>query len=329
MTSATEIDEIDAEILKNLIMDARKKFTKIAREAHVTKDVIWQHYAKMKKEGVIVGATIQLNYAALGYDVAASFFISTAPQEQQRTIEQLRKIRGLYDAYPWGSYSLIWAVSDLMKAEQIDNVKQLIKKIPSVLKVEVEVWTGMRRMPENLSVLGNTKISSSPQKTQTQTENRNEKTTGEIDDIDMQIIEQLGVNARASFNNIAKKLGISTSTVARRYDKLKCNGIIRAIIQINPEKIGYPRSAWLRLAIGSKGDLDSIAERIAKIPDVVGILKTTGIYDLTLNTRIKSLEHLTTLETEIAKISGIREMAPAMLNQFPVMPYPREHMSTF
>jgi DNA-binding Lrp family transcriptional regulator len=329
VTSATEIDEIDAVILKNLIMDARKEFTKIAREAHVSKDVIWQHYTKMKKEGVIVGATIQLNYAALGYDVAASFFIFTAPQEQQQTIEQLRKIRGLYDAYRWGSFSLIWVVSDMMKAEQIDKVKQLIKKLPSVQKVEVEVWVGKRRMPENLSILADAEKSTCLEKTRIQTEKRNRETTGKIDNVDKQIIERLVVNARASFNGIAKKLGISTSTVARRYDKLKRNGVIRAVIQINPMKIGYPALASFKVAIGPKGDLDSITERIAKIPDVVSILKTTGVYDLTIDTRIKSFDHFASLENKIAKIDGIREMAPAMLNQSPVMPYPREHMSTF
>jgi Lrp/AsnC family transcriptional regulator for asnA, asnC and gidA len=327
--SATKIDEIDTVILRNLIMDGRKEFTKIAEEAHVSKDVIWHHYTRMKKEGIIVGATIQLNYSALGYDVAASFFIYTSPAEQELTIQQLRKIRGLYDAYRWGSHSLIWAVSDLMKAGQIDNVKQLIKKLPSVSKVEVEVWTGKKRIPENLSVFADNKKLTPLEKTGIHTEKRNKETAGKIDNVDKQIIERLAVNARASFNDIAKKLGISISTVARRFDKLKRNGVIRAVIQINPIKIGYPASASFRLAIGPKGDLDSIAERIAEIPDVVSILKTTGVYDLTVDTRIKSLNHFAALESEIAKIEGIIEMAPAMLNQSPVMPYPREHMSTF
>jgi DNA-binding Lrp family transcriptional regulator len=142
MVSLEQIDEIDAKILRDLLIDGRKEFTEIAKEAQVSKDVIWQHYNNMKKEGIIIGATIQLNYAALGYNVSASFFVDVPPTEQRHVVEQLRKIPGLYDAYRWGNPSRLWAVSDLMRAEQIDKVKQLIKRLPSVLKLEVEIWTG-------------------------------------------------------------------------------------------------------------------------------------------------------------------------------------------
>ncbi len=324
-----EIDKIDAKILKELLKDGRKEFIEIAREAHVSKDVIWQHYSKMKKNGTIAGATIQLNYAALGYNVAASFFVDVSPQQQSRVIEQMRKIPGIYDAYPWGGHSRLWAVVDFMKAEQIDTVKQLIKKLPSVLRLEVELWTGHRRMPENLSVLNNDHASNAPEVREGQIENKTEKADCEIDEVDRRIIEKLSVNGRASFNDVGKQLGVSTSTVVRRYNDLTRNGIIRALIQVNPVKLGYPIAACFRLTIDSNGELSSVAEKIAKIPDVIGIVKTTGASDLTVFTRIREIEHFIAIETEIANIEGIREMEPVALNQFTVMPYQREHISTF
>jgi len=329
MIPARKIDEIDAKILRDLLIDGRKEFTEIAREAQVSKDVIWQHYNNMRKEGIIVGATIQLNYAALGYNVSASFIVDVPIGQQQQVMGQLRKIPGIYDAYRWGSPSRLWAVSDLMKAEQIERVKQLTKRLPSVLRLEVEIWTGMKRMPENLSVLTNDKLPSNTEKTEIPTKNRIEKNVSKIDEIDRQLIEKLVVNSRASFNEIGKELGISTSTAIRRYNNLIRNGIIRAIIQINPTKIGYPIEADFRLTIDSQWDLNSIAEKIAEIPNVVGILKTTGPHDLTIFTEIKNFEHLIALETEIANIPGIKEMETASLNQFPMLPYPREHISTF
>lgn len=329
MIPARKIDEIDAKILRDLLIDGRKEFTEIAREAQVSKDVIWQHYNNMRKEGIIVGATIQLNYAALGYNVSASFIVDVPIGQQQQVMGQLRKTPGIYDAYRWGSPSRLWAVSDLMKAEQIERVKQLIKRLPSVLRLEVEIWTGMKRMPENLSVLTNDKLPSNTEKTEIPTKNRIEKNVSKIDEIDRQLIEKLVVNSRASFNEIGKELGISTSTAIRRYNNLIRNGIIRAIIQINPTKIGYPIEADFRLKIDSQWDLNSIAEKIAEIPNVVGILKTTGPHDLTIFTEIKNFEHLIALETEIANIPGIKEMETAVLNQMPILPYPREHISTF
>ena len=120
----------------------------------------------------------------------------------------------------------------------------------------------------------------------------------------------------------AKEVGISTSTVIRRFSDLKRDGIVRALIQINSAKIGYSTMACFRLAIDSQGVLDGIAEKISIIPDVTGILKTSGAYDLTIFTGIKDIEHLVALETEIANIPGIREMETASLKQFYVLPYP-------
>jgi Lrp/AsnC family transcriptional regulator for asnA, asnC and gidA len=323
------IDKIDAKILKDLLIDGRKQFIEIAREAHVSKDIIWQHYAKMKKNGIIIGATIQLHYASLGYNISASFFIDVLPKEQRQVIEQLRKIPGIYDAYRWGSHSRLWAVSDMMRIEQIEPIKRLILELPSVLSLEVEIWTGNRNTPENLSVLTNNKISSAMEKTETLTRNKIKKDESRIDAIDRQLIEKLSANSRASFNAIGKELGISTSTAIRRYNNLKCNHIIRPIIQINPTKIGYPISACFRLIVNTQGNMDIIAKKINEIPDVIGLHKTTGIYDLTIFTEIMNFEHLITLENKIAKIDGIRTMDPVSLNQFPVLPYPREHISTF
>lgn len=329
MASAVKLDEIDAKILKDLLKDGRKEFTEIAKEAHVSKDIIWQHYTRMKKEGIVVGATIQLNYASLGYNLSASFFVDTLPKEQRQVMEQLRKIPGLYDAYRWGSHSRLWAVSDLVRTDQLEQIKQSIKELPGVTGLEVEVWTGIRRTPENLSVLADGKMSSDQGKRETQTKDGSEKKAGKIDETDRQLIETLAVNSRASFSAIGKKLGISTSTAARRCENLKRNGIIRAVIQINPAKIGYPFEACFRLKTDSQWKLDSIAEKIAKLPDVVGMLKTTSAYDLTVFTEIRNFEHLIALETEIASIQGVREMDTAVLNQFSVLPYPREHMPTF
>jgi Lrp/AsnC family transcriptional regulator, regulator for asnA, asnC and gidA len=329
VSQTKKIGEIDAKILKDLLIDGRKEFTQIAREAQVSKDVIWQHYNNMKKEGIIVGATIQLNYAALGYKVSASFFVDVQPLEQTKVAEQLRKLPGLYDAYRWGSHSRLWAVSDMMRTEEIDKVKQAIKRLPSVLKTEVEIWTGSRNMPENLSILNFGKMPSDIEKTQMRARNRIKESEKEIDEKDKQIIEKLALNGRAPFSVIGKELGISTSTVIRRYNDLKRNGVVRALIQINPVKIGYPTMACFRLAVNNQGNTDIIAERISKIPDVTGIFKTTGVYDLTIFAEIRDLEHFTSLETEIANVPGIREMDTASLNRFSPLPYPREHISTF
>ena len=326
MTKTEKIDAVDGKILKDLLCNGRKEFKEIAREANVSKDVIWQHFSNLKKKGVIVGSTIQLDYRSLGYDSAASFFVDVPAQELTDVASKMRKIPGLYDAYRWGSHSRLWAVSDFMKADQIDQVKLLIKRIPSVIRLQVEIWTNSRRMPENLSVL-NELCENSREKI---AKGANFPKSSIIDNsIDRQLIEKLKANSRASFSELAKELGISASTVIRRYSSLNSRGIIRAIIQINPTKVGYFSTACFRLTINSEANIATVSDDICKIPDVTGVIRTIGTFDLTIFVEVKSLEHLFQVEAEIASVHGIREMDAAALNQFPVLPYPGEHMSTF
>jgi Lrp/AsnC family transcriptional regulator, regulator for asnA, asnC and gidA len=326
LTHNGRIDKIDAKILRDLMMDGRKEITSIAKDTQVSKDLIWQHFSKLKKTGVIIGSTIQIDYKRLGYGAAVSFFVDILPKEQVSVIAQMRKIPGLYGAYQWGSHSRLWAISDFMKTEQIEEVKRLIKNIPSVLRLRGEIWTSYRRTPENLSVL-NELLGINP--IEENTDYPKNMQNQDIDSIDWRIIEKLKEDSRASFNNISKDLEIPISTIIRRYNSLINNKIIKPLIQINPTKIGYPNRAYFRLSINSEMEIGSISRSISKQSDIVGIIVTMGAYDLTVSTMVRSLEHLMVLEKEISAIHGIREIETPVLVENNILPNSGEHMSTF
>lgn len=328
MTSTKKIGVIDAKILKDLLKDGRKEFPEIAKEIGVSKDVIWQHYTNMKKEGIIVGATVQINYASLGYNTTASIFVSVEPQKQIQVMESIRRIQNIFDVIPLGNHSEIWVIAILRNIEEMDQVKQSIKQLPSVLRLRTEVWTGIRNMVENLSILSADKTLNETNSSKMQTRSGVGKIGGKIDGTDIQIIEKLAKNGRESFRKIADELKISTSTIINRYRKLKRDGTIKVTIQINPIKIGYPAEAIFGLAFVPQQSLP-IVEKIAKIPDVTLILKTSGIFDLTVFLKIRNVEQLIAIQDEIANIPGITEIERMMLNAWPLMPYPREYISTF
>ena len=56
-----EINEIESVILRELLTDGRKSFTQIAKDYNTTKEIIANHYNKMKEKGIIVGSTIQID----------------------------------------------------------------------------------------------------------------------------------------------------------------------------------------------------------------------------------------------------------------------------
>ncbi len=330
MDASRKIDKIDAKIIRDLLTDGRKELTQIANETGVSEDIIWQHYSKMKKKGIIVGATIQLNYQALGYHFFTQFFVNVKLQRRDTAAVLLQKIPGVYPPFRCGCNSELWTIGTQQNRTDLENVKQAIRKIPGVLGLRTEIVTGNRNIPENLSILLPKERSKDSSETKTmKKKNSHIENTVNIDSLDMQLIEKLTIDSRASFNKIAKELKISTDTVARRCNLLQKNGIIIPLIQVNPVKLGYPADAIISMTVKSQDDLAETTENISKIPDIVGLWKTIGSYDLAAWTKVKNIEQLITIQDEITTLSEITKMETVMLNTFQVMPFPREHTSSF
>ncbi|PVX23015.1 MAG: hypothetical protein CW691_11915 [Candidatus Bathyarchaeum sp.] len=327
MTSI-KIDQIDAKILKDLLQDGRKNFNKIAKEAGVSKDIIWQHYKKLKNDGIIVGATVQLNYARLGYYTVGSIFVTIDPKNQDQIVKSIKKLQNIYGVNT-GNGPKIWVVATLKSMEELDDVKHAIKQVPSVLGMQTEIWIGIRHMVDNLSVLSIGKKASKPEKTDMPAKDCIKKTKSKIDKTDIQLIEKLSKNSRLSFRKIAKELNVSTDTVSRRYRKLEQNGIIKSVIQINPIKLGYVGRAMFNLAFISQKSSSEVIDKISIIPDIVLILKTSGVFDLSITARVKDMEHLFSIQDKIVSISGITRMETTMTRGRALMPGPKTYISTF
>lgn len=312
-----------------MLKDGRKGFTKISREAGVSKDVIWQRYKKLKEKGIIVGATLQLHYASLGYNAVANFFVNFEPEKEDEVIKSVRKIPRIFNAGSMNNNSEIWVVATMKDIEEMERIKQRIKELPFVLGLTTIVWMGLRSIIENLSVLSTNETLSETSATEKQTGNSIGKTAYEIDETDRQIIDKLAVNGRASFRKIANELKISTDTATRRYRNLKQHGIIKALIQINPVKLGYPAEAFIDLSYVPQHNANNIVETLGKIPDIIKIIKTSGVFDMRLFVLIKNLEHLFTIQNKITAVTGVTKIRIVMQKTPYILPCSRENISTF
>jgi DNA-binding Lrp family transcriptional regulator len=195
--------------------------------------------------------------------------------------------------------------------------------------VRTEIWTGSRNNKENLSILCEKGRLKSPSEIERSKRTNKTNKSADIDAIDLQIIEKLAADSRASFNRIAKQLKISTDTVARRYNTLKKDGVIKSLIQVDSAKLGYAADVIISIAVNSEHNLMETIETVEEIPDIVGLWKTAGAYDLEIYGKIRTLEELIDIQDEVSKLPGVTKMDTVLINRFPLMPYPREHMSDF
>ena len=87
-----------------------------------------------------------------------------------------------------------------------------------------------------------------------------------VDDLNVRIVHCLQVAPRASFAVIASVLGVSEQTVARRYRKLRGNGVTRVIGFVDPTPLGQ-QSWMLRLFCRPDASVQ-IGEALARRDDV-------------------------------------------------------------
>ena len=78
-----------------------------------------------------------------------------------------------------------------------------------------------------------------------------------IDAADQKILELLQGNARLSNAELAEAVGLNASSVFERVKKLERKGIITGYVAtVDPEKLGKPLLAFIRLTIDTNADQD-------------------------------------------------------------------------
>ncbi len=110
--------------------------------------------------------------------------------------------------------------------------------------------------------------------------------------LDEAIIRQLNINARQSFRDMAKALGVSISTVSAHVKRLEEEGVLKGYAPIVDEaKVGYDLLAVIGLKI-ARGQLLPVQEEIGKDPRVYGVYDVTGEWDSIVTARFRSTREL-------------------------------------
>lgn len=324
-----KISELDSRILKDLLRDGRTGYDEIAANCRVTKNKIWKRCKAMEERGVISGATIQMNFGHFGFDALATLLISVDAQQIDQTMEFIEKITEVRAYRQYNSVYNVRAVATLRDLNELDHIKQIIKRRLPTIGLKTYIWTGVRNIPENLNLTGTLKDSreSYPRNLNKLCQRQNEHVS--IDELDKQIVEKLTLNGRSSFTQIAKEIGVSTDTVVKRYHRLREEGAIKVSIQINPNKIGYNSILDFNIAfMNLNGFSNSVVEELAKIPDIIIITKTSGDFDLQVTAMIRDIAQSFAIQDEIARICGITKIEVSARKIPERWPTPQQYIST-
>ena len=109
------------------------------------------------------------------------------------------------------------------------------------------------------------------------------------------LLRELQVDARLSFAELGRRVGLSTPAVAERVRNLEASGVITGYrAEVDPKKIGLPILAIVRLNV--VGDvLPRVTALVRALPEVLECHRGTGGDSFTLKVAVATVEHLEAL----------------------------------
>lgn len=116
-----------------------------------------------------------------------------------------------------------------------------------------------------------------------------------LDEIGWHILRVLQENARISFSELGRLVGLSAPAVAERVRKLEDAGIIAGYhAEVNPVRVGYSVLAIIR--IGATGiNFSKCAEAVKRMHEVLECHRITGSDSFYVKVMVPSIQHLEAL----------------------------------
>ncbi|HVN11760.1 MAG TPA: Lrp/AsnC family transcriptional regulator [Kineosporiaceae bacterium] len=126
-----------------------------------------------------------------------------------------------------------------------------------------------------------------------------------LDDISKRIIEQLQSDGRRPYAAIGKAVGLSEAAVRQRVQRLLDAGVMQIVAVTDPVQVGFNRQAMVGLRVD--GDVTTVAEQVAQLPEVDYVVVTAGSFDLIVEVVCEDDEHLLELVSRrLRSLPGVR-----------------------
>ena len=127
-----------------------------------------------------------------------------------------------------------------------------------------------------------------------------------MDCIDKKILKILSEDSSTTATELATMVNLSIPAVNKRIQKMKQTGVIRRFtLQINPEAVGKPISAYMLLVLQQGAKMETLMEYIQSDPDVLECNGVTGEYDYLLRICASNVAALQKKINRLKKHGGV------------------------
>ena len=128
----------------------------------------------------------------------------------------------------------------------------------------------------------------------------------ELDAIAWKILEALQQNARLSFAELGRKIGLSTPAVAERVHRLEEAGVITGYhASLDSTKLGVPIRVLVRLTIpGGELQISRTVTALKELSEISRCHRITGAESFIIEADVVSIRHLETLIDRLSSLGA-------------------------
>ena len=147
-----------------------------------------------------------------------------------------------------------------------------------------------------------------------------------MDEIDIKILQQLMVQGRITWSELASLLQLSAPATADRVRRLEEKGIIQSYAAlVNPELIGCSITAFIAITLDRPAHQQGFLDLVNQLPEIQECHHVTGDDDYLLKVRCASTRSLEALiSNQIKGLPGILRtrttLALSTVKETPVLP---------
>jgi Lrp/AsnC family leucine-responsive transcriptional regulator len=308
------LDKIDKKILADLLLDGRKSFADIGATLGVSRNCVRARFEKMKRAGLIVGASVQIDYSSMGYEFATILF-QADPLRLERVSNYLKNTLNCCGPYPTSAEHNFCIVLKMRTVSEIETIKERLRRIATVYSLRAGICRRVFYYP-NVRLIYD---GFWPSRQSLERPDSTSKVLVGLDKLDFDIMAELAKDSRVSFRWLAKKLGSSVETICRRYHMLVSSGLIQPTITLDLAKLGYQCLFLIFIDVAPLCRLDDILATVRRMSGLIGVWIYDGDFQIELCFGIKNAGDILPLCSAVVHFPGVNRTEVMV---FPLVLFP-------
>jgi Lrp/AsnC family leucine-responsive transcriptional regulator len=127
-----------------------------------------------------------------------------------------------------------------------------------------------------------------------------------VDDIDRELVEALRSNARSTYAELARRVGLTAPSAHERVAKLESSGVITGYhAAVAPSALGLGVSALIGLFLADDVEADEVADKLAVLPEIEDCWFVAGDESFLLKVRVPDVDALEGTLGALRRIRGV------------------------